>query len=205
MKKINHFSQFLSEGAIQIEAVSASLKANEFADILRKYVGQKEVGKNGGPLVDALLKNVGLGTGYPWCMAFVYGVFKEFAGSANPLPKTAGVVDHWSKVPVSALKITRDQAIQKPELVRAGQVFFKSRKGGGHTGIVLRLEGKSFITIDGNSNDGVKINRYQLDSTALLGFADYFQNPEFSAALDLAASSLIGSQPNAISSGGKET
>jgi hypothetical protein len=58
----------------------------------------------------------------------------------------------------------------------------------------------SFVSIDGNSSDQVKLNKYTIDSTSTLGFADYFQSPEFSASLATAVEPMIAS--SAISLGG---
>ncbi len=200
MTTVRSFSQFLNEGAIAVDQASASQKAANFVSILQKYLGKKEEGNNRGDMVTGFLKKTGLGPGYPWCMAFVYSMFDELTGGTNPLPKTAGVVDHWRKVPTGVAKITRAQAIQDPTLVKPGQVFFKSRSGGGHTGIVLKVEGNEFVSIDGNSSDQVKLNRYKIDSTSTLGFADYFQSPEFSASLATAVEPIVAS--SAVSTGG---
>jgi hypothetical protein len=136
-------------------------------------------------------------------MAFVYGIFDEFTGGTHPLPKTAGVVDHWRKIPTGVTKITRADAIQDPTKVKAGQIFYKSRQGGGHTGIVISVDGNSFTTVDGNSSDSVKLNKYTIDGASTLGFADYLQSPEFSAALQAAASSLVSTSTVSLG-GGKE-
>lgn len=203
MTTVRSFSQFLTEGAIPMQETEASQKAANFVSIVQKYLGKKEEGKNGGEMVNAFLKKVGLGTGYPWCMAFVYGIFDEFTGGTNPLPKTAGVVDHWRKIPAGATKITRAEAVQDPTKVKPGQIFYKSRQGGGHTGIVLAVNGKEIVTVDGNSSDSVKLNKYSIDSSSTLGFADYVQSPGFSEALTTAVQPLIASS-NISMGGGKE-
>lgn len=203
MTTVRSFSQFITEGAIQVEPANAQQKASQFISIIQKYLGKKEEGKNGGEMVKGFLKKVGLGTGYPWCMAFVYGIFDEFTGGTSPLPKTAGVVDHWRKIPTGVTKITRADAIQDPTKVKAGQIFYKSRQGGGHTGIVISVDGNNFTTVDGNSSDQVKLNKYTIDGASTLGFADYVQSPEFSAALQAAASSLVSTSTVSLG-GGKE-
>lgn len=203
MTTVRSFSQFLKEGAIPMQETEAAQKAATFVSIIKKYLGKKEEGKNGGEMVNNFLKKVGLGTGYPWCMAFVYGIFDEFTGGTHPLPKTAGVVDHWRKIPTSATKITRAEAIQDPTKVKPGQIFYKSRLGGGHTGIVLAVSGKEIVTVDGNSSDSVKLNKYTIDGLTTLGFADYIQSPGFSQALTAAVQPLMSSS-NISLGGGKE-
>jgi len=92
-------------------------------------------------------------------------------------------------------------AIKDPSLVKPGQVFIKSRKGGGHTGIVLKVEGDSFISIDGNSSDQVKLNRYKIAN--MLGFADFFKNPTVSSQIASLSSSMISKHAPTLG-GGKE-
>jgi hypothetical protein len=77
--------------------------------LARSQVGVREspAGSNRGPEVDAYLRTVGLNPAagsYAWCAAFVYWCFNEAARSAgrpNPLPRTAGVLAHWTR-PASA-------------------------------------------------------------------------------------------------------
>lgn len=219
MRSIKSFSQFINEdapavapiasapssgkfkNAIQIPAASASQKASQFVSILKKYLGKKEEPGNKGPMVTDFLKKTGLGTGLPWCMAFVYSIFDEFTGGKNPLVKTAAVRYHWDKIPEGVTKITRADAVKDPSKVKAGQIFYKSRNvNDGHTGIVIAVNGNTVTTVDGNSSDSVKVNRYNISDSSTLGFADYIQSPEFSKALQTASSSLTNTSP--ISQGG---
>ncbi len=179
--------------------------AQTFWSQLESYNGKKEVGNNAGDPVARFLKDVGLGTGNPWCMAFVYSMFKEFCnkkGVKNPLTKTGGTQYFWSQTP-KAHKILASTAAANPSLVKAGQIFIKSRNGGGHTGIVLKLDGdKHFISIDGNSSDKVRLNRYQISN--MMGFLDYFSNPYFQDKVAELATPLLKSSK--IAKGGeKET
>ena len=224
MKSIKSFSQFINEdaptatptgappvtsapnsgkfkNAIVIPAASASQKASQFISIIKKYLGKKEEPGNKGQMVTDFLKKTGLGTGLPWCMAFVYSIFDEFTGGLNPLVKTAAVRTHWNKIPPGVTKITREDAVKDPSKVKAGQIFYKSRGvDTGHTGIVVSVSGNSITTVDGNSSDSVRLNRYNISDASTLGFADYIQSPEFSAALQTASSSL--SNGSAVSQGG---
>ena len=227
MKVIRRFSEFINESSLEVTPSSA----DSFVTILDKYDGEKEVGNNGGAMVEGFLKTIGLGKGQPWCQAFVYAVFDEFTkskGISNPLPKTGSVLSHWKQAPesnkikASDIKIgstagssgssgtagssgssgTSGPNPVDSKKVQPGQVFIKTRVGGGHTGIVLKVDGESFISLDGNSSDKVKINKYKIKD--MLGFVDYFQNQEFSEAFVKAASSLI-SKSSVGQGGGKET
>ena len=100
MKVIRRFSEFINESAIEVTPRSA----DSFVTILDKYDGEKEVGNNGGAMVEGFLKTIGLSKGQPWCQAFVYAVFDEFTkskGISNPLPKTGSVLSHWKQAPES--------------------------------------------------------------------------------------------------------
>ena len=189
------------EGKIPVKMSDAELFWNQLAG----YNGKKEVGNNAGDPVARFLKDVGLGVGQPWCMAFVYSMFKEFCdkkGVKNPLTKTGGTQYFWAQTP-KAHKILASAAASNPSLVKAGQIFIKSRDGGGHTGIVLKVDGPShFISIDGNSSDKVRLNRYKISN--MMGFLDYFSNPYFQDKVAELATPLLTSSK--IAKGGeKET
>ena len=134
----------LYETALSID--TPAVAGDRFAEILKSNYQVKEQpkGSNKGPEVSKYLSATGLGPGYPWCMAFVYSMFSDLSsalGISNPLPKTAGVLNHWSKAD-SSLKITIDAARKNPGLVKPGQIFIMSRpgKGTGHTGIVVSVD-----------------------------------------------------------------
>lgn len=199
---LKSFNEFINESTISAGAQDASAMAN----ILKKYVGKREEGNNSGEMVKGFLKSVGLGTGNPWCMAFVYGIFDEFCKGksiANPLYKTGAVLNFWNETKKKSPEccIEGKAAVADPSLVQPGQIFIKSRQGGGHTGIVLRVEGDSFVSIDGNSSDQVKLNRYKIAN--MLGFVDHFKNPGFSSSIASLASSMVSSTAPTLG-GGKE-
>lgn len=188
-KRIKNFCDFVNEGQFSLRSPSSD--GDKFAKILsiNRNVKEEPKGSNRGQMVSAYLASTGLGGGYPWCMAFVYYVFNELSkqlGQANPLPKTAGVMNHWGTAPKD-VKITIEQAKADPNLVRPGQIFIMSRpgKGLGHTGIVLGVDPqkRTFTTIEGNTNDQqsgegdrVGVNVRRLDSKTLIGFLDYFRS-----------------------------
>lgn len=189
MKNLKEFSIF--EAGITLKFPFSSEAGNEFAKILTKHKGVKEspVGSNKGREVDSYLSKTGLKGGYPWCMAFVYSMFDELSKVlkvSNPLPKTAGVKDHWSKAD-SSLKIGIDSVRSDFDLLKPGQIFIMSRpgKGLGHTGIIISVNSKdkTFVSIEGNTNDQksgegdrVGINKRKISDSSLIGFIDYFKN-----------------------------
>lgn len=121
--------------------------------------GVREVPRNSnrGPEVDAYLKRVGLGGGYAWCCAFTYWCFDEAAraaGRSNPMVRTAGCLDHWSRAErAGGRRIVAAQAVADPELVEPGMVFIMDFGGGaGHTGFVEAVNGGFITTIEGNTD-----------------------------------------------------
>ena len=148
--------------------------------------GVREVppGSNRGPKVDAYLGSVGLGGGYPWCIAFVHWCFAEAArarGLVNPFPATGGCADGWSRVKAaSPARVV--QARAHPALVRPGLVFVLDLgRGTGHAGFVESVAGTLLHTVEGNTNTGgsrngvgvFRLARRTLADHSLRGFLDF--------------------------------
>jgi len=113
-------------------------------------------GSNWGPRIKKYLQTVNINFPAAWCAAFVYWCFEETALAAekpNPLVKTGGVLTHWNKT--TGKKITAEEAVNNPALIKPGQIFIMSFGGGlGHTGIVESVQGGFITVIEGNTNDG---------------------------------------------------
>ena len=113
---------------------------------------------NSGPEVDLYLKTAGMRSGLAWCVAFIYYCFNTAAaelGRSNPMVKTAGVLDHWSRCvkEKGAHRITSAQAVADPSLVRAGMIFVMDHGGGlGHSGLIESVAGGIIFTIEGNTD-----------------------------------------------------
>ncbi len=146
-------------------------------------VSEHPVGSNSGPMVNEYLKSVGLNPGYAWCQAFVHWCYEQAAEQArenNPVIKTAGVQDCWNRTAVQ-FKITKEEALKSPELLKPGYQFILSfGKGAGHTGMVESMDGQTIHTIEGNSNtngsrEGYEVVRHKRNLTDpfLLGFIKY--------------------------------
>lgn len=120
-----------------------ALKAIEFAKT-QTHVREK-TGKNDGVEVEAYLKAVGLGKGFPYCQAFVYYCFNRAANELlmnNPLPKTGGVLNHYN--------LTNGKKVTIPQ---AGDITVMDfGKGQGHTGIVISVDGSYVIVVEGNTS-----------------------------------------------------
>lgn len=125
-------------------------------EIARTQIGvlEQPLYSNSGTEVDAYLRSTNLGPGYAWCMAFVYWCFQtaaERVNHANPLVNTAGCLNQWNKTTLP--KITKDQAVNNPNLIKPGSVFIMNfGRGLGHTGIVESIVGGFVNTIEGNTN-----------------------------------------------------
>ncbi|UWY28808.1 CHAP domain-containing protein [Flavobacterium sp. TR2] len=145
---------------------------NKALEIAQSQIGVQEIPKNSnaGPAVEKYLKSVGLGKGYAWCMAFVYWSVKSASTELNvenPLAKTAGVLDMYSKM-----------AKYRVATPQPGDFFIMDfGKGAGHTGFVEKLlpNGK-LQTIEGNTNnigsrEGYEVaRRYDRKISQMKGF-----------------------------------
>lgn len=152
------WARLFNRPAVVIEVLSGSF----LQDVLHyatMSVGVREQPRNSnrGPQVDEYLRRAGVMPGYSWCCAFMYWCFDEAAkqrGVANPMVKTAGCLDHWNRCRAAgARRLSAAEAIQRPSLVTPGMMFIISHGGGlGHTGIVEKVEGGLFHTIEGNTD-----------------------------------------------------
>ncbi|MFO7800666.1 MAG: CHAP domain-containing protein [Desulfovermiculus sp.] len=158
-------------------------------DTAQNEIGVLEdpLGSNRGKRVEEYLASTDLPGGHPWCAAFVYWCFQQAAlrlENDNPCIKTAGVLDHWNQAGQEGVRrITSQQAEEDPELVQPGMVFIIDTGdpgGGGHTGLVERVEGGRLITIEGNTNkdggrEGNGVFRRRRRKVRLInkGFIDY--------------------------------
>ena len=120
------------------------------------------LGSNRGPQVDQYLRAVGLNPAegsFPWCAAFVYWCFNQAAKAlnvANPLVKTAGVLEHWNQAGARGTRrLSTVECTDNPSLVQPGMIFVLTTGSGfGHTGLVEEVRGVFLTTIEGNTNAG---------------------------------------------------
>lgn len=126
-----------------------------------KKIREVPLGSNRGPRVDEYIIRTGLRPPIrpAWCVCFIYFCFDEAAkklGRKNPLIKTAGVLDHWSKAGKRGIpRISTTRAYANPALIKPGHIFIMDFGGGkGHAGFVERVTSGKLITIEGNSNEG---------------------------------------------------
>ena len=133
----------------------------------QKWIGIKEVGgPNRGQIVEIFQRAIdGKAQGEPWCAAFVGFVLKtvedtfqalEIEAQPCALTLSEHVMTMWAKAPA-------DKKLSKPEVgsLVVWQMYSKEGKatGSGHIGLVTRLIGEKFETVEGNTNDGLGVER----------------------------------------------
>ncbi len=181
-------SLFGAQSVPVVNTSSSSFLASVL-DVAISQIGILEdpVGSNRGPQVDKYIRSVDLNPAghFAWCVAFLYFCFEEAAkkeGRANPMVKTAGVLDHWNKAGSGGIpRITAARAQTFPTLIQPGHLFtIKTSKVTGHTGIIERVLGSKLVTIEGNTNlggsrEGIGVFRRSMRtiSSINLGFIDY--------------------------------
>ncbi|EMS8293800.1 CHAP domain-containing protein [Salmonella enterica] len=104
-------------------------------------VQEQPRGSNKGPEVSQYLQSVGINFPAAWCAAFV--VWCHVQAGISSIPRTGGVLDMWNKA-------RAEHAVTQPQ---PGDVFIMDfGRGKGHAGIVERVEGDTFHTIEGNTD-----------------------------------------------------
>ncbi len=140
------FSQdFVSQTSIKNNEQHTRRCVKELYD---SQVGVREVGEsNRGLQVEQYLQSVGLGSGYPWCGAFVSWCYQN-AGIDAP-------ISGW--VPSFALKKNRIYERgkflkQKPQIGDVFMIWYTKLKRPAHIGFVDRWGEKWITTVEGNTN-----------------------------------------------------
>ena len=121
-------------------------------------------GSNKGKRVSEYQRAVGIDSGEPWCVAFIFFCFACAAGELkrkNPMEisscKTGSVLDLWNRArrARNVVLLLHDDALNDPSKVKPGMIFAISTGGGnGHVGLVVNVVGNRLETIEGNTNDG---------------------------------------------------
>ena len=183
------WAALFGEDTVPVASTPPSPLLAKTLEIATSQIGvmEKPPGSNRGPEVDEYVRRVGLSPAgkFAWCVAFIYFCFDEAAislGRANPMIKTAGVLDHWTRAGAKGIpRVTKAKAEQNPALVKPGQIFTIDTGGGlGHAGFVLEVAGGKLITVEGNTNDtgardGIGVFRRQSRKILSInkGFIDY--------------------------------
>jgi hypothetical protein len=106
----------------------------------------------------------------PWCDVFVdagfiacFGVEAAAAMTYQPMGAGSALCSQSA-----AYYQERGAWSQRPEI--GDQVFFYVSGGINHTGIVIRVEGSSVVTVEGNSSDQVAERVYQIADVRIAGY-----------------------------------
>jgi hypothetical protein len=122
---------------------------NCIIDVAHSQIGVMELtGKNDGKEVEAYLRSVGLGKGYPWCAAFVYWVYNECNAKT--------VRSAWSPsfFPVSKTVFKRGaKNNKKPNPADVFGLYFNHLGRIAHVGIIDSWSEHHVITIEGNTSN----------------------------------------------------
>lgn len=125
--------------------------AEAFAKAAESQIGQKEVGKNGGPAVRKYQKTTWLPVKpWPWCAAFVCWCFVQAskeAGTSLKRPRTAGAWDFENWARKAGAKLIKPASRTK---VKRGDIVIFTFS---HIGIAVEDEHKGSVrTVEGNTN-----------------------------------------------------
>ena len=113
---------------------------------------REQTGSNDGPVVEAILKNVGLGKGFAWCAA-AQALIADVAKGWRPEEGAAGVMN-WVR---AARNVGRSKSVKN--VVRGDLVAKGYGKGMGHIGIVIKRVGPVLWSIEGNTGPGEEGNQ----------------------------------------------
>ena len=107
-------------------------------------------GSNKGKRVSEYQRAVGIDSGEPWCVAFVFFCFANAARVLkikNPMEeadcKTGSVLDLWNRArrAKGVTLVLHDDALNDPSKVKPGMIFAISTGGGnGHVGLVANVK-----------------------------------------------------------------
>ncbi len=115
-------------------------------------IGVREAtGKNDGQQVETYLKSVGLGKGYSWCAAFIKTGLNH-CGIKNK-------INGWAPTAVNGQVVYQGgRWEQEPEPGDVFGVYSYTQKRIVHVGFFHRKEGRSIVTVEGNTNAGGSAN-----------------------------------------------
>ena len=157
------FALALSLLVSSVDSIAGPIQ-EELLRVAPTYLGTREYGDNRGREVEAILRNVGLDPGNPWCMALVYTIHKDAYANLkqqNPVPKTGLAAGYWlyaGKRKLTFKIIPANQVLLGAQVSPADVAIWKRgsfRSDGtfkGHAAVVMyQIDKKTFKSIDGNT------------------------------------------------------
>jgi hypothetical protein len=164
-------------------------EGQRIASIAKGYIGQQEVRGNKGfkdAFFEEKMKAVGWNVGEAWCATFAELVWREAYAQMNSEVEheLRSLFSSSATKTFSNFKFSKYGVSKKPEV--GSLVCFKYGKGWqGHIGIVVAINGKEMVCVEGNTNtqggrEGIEVGEVRriLDFTSsddklnLLGFVN---------------------------------
>ena len=103
----------------------------------------------------------------PWCMMFIWWIANQCGIGTSIIPKTAScpTAYKWFK--------ERNKLVKASEVKKGDIVFFtwNNSKNADHVGIVEKVEGNIFVTIEGNKNDAVERRQVSKNNSCIYAIA----------------------------------
>jgi hypothetical protein len=124
--------------------------------IAASQIGVREqlLGSNRGAAGEAYLRSAGLPGGNPWCASFVYWCIRQAAkalGETTPYVQSGGcvVVEEWAKAHGILSTVPEPGDV----FLEYGVPLGETHRRADHTAFVTSVVGKTFRTVEGNTND----------------------------------------------------
>jgi|GEM_PF-2529927 len=150
---------------------SASSKAEVLVNLAASQVGYYEKATNsnlddftanrGSNNYNKYARDIGVANGQAWCATFVWWLMRTAGVSEGAYPARTTATRDWFND--RGLYRARGTYTPKP----GDYIVFENVS---HCGIVESVSGGYVTTIEGNSSDQVKRNRYSLDNSRILGY-----------------------------------
>lgn len=134
------------------------------------------------------------GYGYAWCATFVSWCLRQAGVAENIAPSHCNCAA-WVKK-FRSMSRFKDSGTYAPKT--GDIIFFKARGGdsvSGHVGIVLYVRNNYVYTIEGNTSDAVKQQRYLLTNSTILGYGvpDYPETANVNGDIYIVSTNDVGS------------
>lgn len=130
-----------------IKVDSNAIKRKCVIDTYTSQIGVRESGSNKGKEVEAYLKSVGLGGGYPWCAAFVSWTFQQCSVKTS--------ITAWSPTADRPTKrsLFKGEIIKEPKAGEVFTLYYSNLKRIGHTGFYDGRHNDIFYhSVEGNTS-----------------------------------------------------
>ena len=147
--------QKLSQNGAALDAIGNRDARAIFAYAAEALVGIREAtGRNDGPMVRLMQETVGTANGESWCLSYVMSclAYAELkSGRRSRLPATEHCLTLWTTAPL-------EMRVQYSPLKGAIPIWQHGATTNGHTGVFIEAKGETFITVEGNTSAGLRLD-----------------------------------------------